>query len=103
MIEKMDNFIFNFLLIAILWIVAVFIFYVIKEPQIVVIYHLYPECILLFPRESIFILPIAFSFVILYNITLKFLGVKESEINKLNFLVFFIGALTEIYIFFINF
>lgn len=103
MIEKFDDLLFNLLLILTIWGLNIFIFLIIKEPQIVLIYHPYPENILLFPKKIIWLIPIVFSFLIVYNFILRFIDIKKQEINKINFLIFLFAIFTQLYLFFINF
>jgi len=98
-----DFIIFNLLLILVLWLVVVINLLVVKESQIVFLLHPYPEETYFLPRESFLVYPIAFSLIILYNLTLGLVGLNQSFINKMNALIFFLGLLSMLFIFFINY
>lgn len=101
--KDLDNYLYNFSLIILIWLLMLIIYFFIQEPQIVFLYHSYSEPFYLLPRNSLFILPIAFSFVILYNLFLGIFGVEKSFINKLNTIIFLLSLITYIYVFLINY
>lgn len=101
--KDLDNFLYNLSLVILVCLIVFIIYSFIKEPQIVFLYHAYPESFYLLPRNSLFILPIAFSFVILYNFFLGLLGVDKSFINKLNTLIFLLTLIIYSYVFLINY
>lgn len=101
--ENLDDSLYNLTLIILIWIVNISNYFLIKEPQIVFLFHFYPEENYLLPRNTIFILPIAFSFIILYNLFLKRLGVRKDFINRLNTLIFFLALFVAFYFLLINY
>ncbi len=101
--EILDDYLYNLALVILIWIIYIFDYILIKEPQIVFLFHFYPEEFYLLPRNTIFIFPIAFSFTILYNLFLGKLGVKKDFVNKLNTIIFFLALMAGVYFFLINY
>lgn len=101
--KNWDDYLYNLALIILIWTISIFNYFLIKEPQIVFLFHFYPEDFYLLPRNSIFIIPLAFSFVILYNFLLGFLGINRSFINKLNTFIFLLAIIISVNFFLINY
>jgi hypothetical protein len=101
--DKLSDFFYHFLLVVFLWGLSFLIYLEIEEPQIVVIFHPYPESVHLLPRSNIFHITLAFSFIIFYNYLFALFGLDKKLINKVNTLFFIIGLIGLIYLFYLNY
>jgi len=101
--EKLIDFFYHFLLMIFLWSLCLFIYLIIEEPQIIVVFHPYPETMFLLPRSNLFHIPLAFSFIIFYNYLHTLLGIDKKVINKINTFFFITGLIVLLYLFYINY
>ena len=101
--EKKIDFLYNLLLIIFLLVLTWLIYIQIEEPQIVLIFHPYPEPSYFLPRLNLFYITLAFTFVIFYNYLFTLLGLNSKLINKINTLFFVIGLIVLGYLFYLNY
>ncbi|MGC8981546.1 MAG: hypothetical protein ACP5JU_01175 [Minisyncoccia bacterium] len=94
---------YNLILVGFIFLSWSFLYFYINQPQIVFLYHKYPENYILSPKGDLFIFPIVFSLVILYNYLLRILGVKEDLIKKINLIIFLLNIAVFINIFYLNY
>jgi hypothetical protein len=94
---------YNLILIILIFVLWGFLYFYINQNEIVFLYHKYPENYILSPKSDIFIFPIAFSLVIMYNYLLSFLGVKEELIKKINLIIFLLNIVIFLYSFYLNY
>ncbi len=101
--EKLIDFLYHFLLVFFLWSLSFLIYLEIQEPQVVIIFHPYPESVYLLPRSNLFHITLAFSFIIFYNYLFSLWGLDKKLINKINTLFFIVGLIVLLYLFYLNY
>jgi len=94
---------YNLILVILIFVFWTFLYFYINQQQIVFLYHKYPENYVLSPKTDLFIIPIAFSLVIVYNYLLTLLGAKEDLIKKINFIIFLLNIVVFLYSFYLNY
>ncbi|MCS7183960.1 MAG: hypothetical protein NZ866_01260 [Patescibacteria group bacterium] len=98
-----EDLLFNLILIFLIWISWLLVISLFNFNQIVYYYKPYPEKILLSSKEILYLYPLAFSLLIVYNSILIYLSFNKKILNLINFIIFLFNFFILFRIFFINY